>query len=72
MPQWILQWIANAEGITPAQLATIEAAIPAAQELLTLAQQALPLANKALPLVKEISPAAQILLSVIEKQKGTI
>lgn len=70
MPDWIIQLIANAEGITPEQLKTIEAAIPAAQELLALVQQALPLANKALPLVKTISPAAQIVLAVIAKHGG--
>jgi hypothetical protein len=68
MPEWIIQWLAQAEGITPAQLAQIESAIPAAQELLALLQQALPLANKALPLVKQVSPAAQIILGALAKK----
>jgi hypothetical protein len=71
IPEWIISAIANAEGVTPAQLKTIEDAIPAVQELLTIVQQAMPLANQALPLVKQITPAAQIILAVLAKQRGT-
>ena len=67
MSDWVIEWIARTEGVSPEQLKTIEDAIPAAQELLALAQQAMPLVNKALPLIKTVSPAAQIILAIARK-----
>jgi hypothetical protein len=67
IPDWIVQWVANAEGITPAQLQTIEDAIPAAQELLDVVKQAMPLITKATPLVAKVQPAAAIILAVATK-----
>jgi len=71
IPTWIIEWVANAEGISADDLKVIEAAIPAAQDCLTLLQQAMPLVNKALPLIKELSPAAQIILAALAKHRGT-
>lgn len=67
MSDWIIEWIANAEGVNAQQLATIEAAIPAAQELLDLLKQAMPLVTKAAPLLQQVQPAAAIILAVLQK-----
>ena len=69
MPEWIIQWIANAEGVTPEQLKTIEDAIPAAQQLLGILKQAMPLVTAATPLIAQVQPAAVILLTVAKKQQ---
>ena len=71
IPTWIIEWVANAEGISEADLKTIETAIPAMQDMLVVVQQAMPLVNKALPLIKELSPAAQIILAALAKHRGT-
>ena len=66
---WILEWIANAEGISPEQLKVIEDAIPAAQELLDVAKQAMPLITKATPLLQKVQPAANIILAAVAKKQ---
>ncbi len=65
MPDWIIQWIASAEGISPEQLKVIEDAIPAAQELLGLLKEAMPIVNRASPLIAKVQPAAAILLAAV-------
>lgn len=68
MENLIIGWIANAEGISAPDLQTIEAAIPAAQELLDLFKQAMPLITKATPLLKQVQPAAAIILAAVQKK----
>ena len=67
MSDWIIEWVANAEGINAADLATIEGAIPAAQQLLDLLKQAMPLVTKATPLLQQVQPAAAIILGALQK-----
>jgi hypothetical protein len=69
MSDWIIEWIASAEGINAADLQTIEAAIPAAQALLDLLKQAMPLITKAMPLIQEVQPAAAIILKTVAKKQ---
>lgn len=73
MPEWIIQWIANAEGISSDQLKTIEDAIPAAQELLGILKEAMPLVTKATPLFQQVQPAAAIILATVSsKTQATV
>ena len=69
MSDWIITWVANAEGIDAADLQTIEAAIPAAQQLLDLLKQAMPLVTRATPLLQQVEPAAAIILKAVAKKQ---
>lgn len=64
---WIIELVARAEGVTEADLKTIEDAIPAAQDLLGVVKEAMPLVTRALPSIQKIQPAAKIVLAVIQK-----
>ena len=50
-------------------LAKIEAAIPAAQQLLDILKQAMPLITKATPLLQQVQPAAAIILAAVAKKQ---
>jgi hypothetical protein len=66
---WMLEWIARAEGINDADLKTIENAIEPAQQLLGMVKEAMPLLNKALPLVQKVQPAASIILKAVAQKQ---
>lgn len=66
---WILQWVASAEGIDAVDLKTVEDAIEPAQELLALIKQSMPLAYKMLPLIQKVQPAASIILAAVARKQ---
>jgi hypothetical protein len=65
---WMIELVARAEGISEADLKTIEDAIPAAQDLLGIVKEAMPLVTKALPSIQKVQPAAAIILAAIQKR----
>lgn len=68
MSDWLLETAARIEGISDDDMAVIEKAIPAFQQLSALYAQAEPLVAKALPLIAQIKPALDILLSVAQRR----
>jgi len=67
MGDWVLEDIARFEGISEADIKTIEDAIEPAQQLLGVVKQAMPLINTAAPLIQKILPAATIILAAVAK-----